>query len=67
MMSTGELILHILSILGFGILCFAAGMTFKSGEHGIAMVQILIGLTVIDKVVKALINSNPRKLKNEEE
>ena len=66
-MRTRELILHILSILGFGILCFAAGMTFKSGESGIAMVQIMIGLTVIDKVVYALINSNPRKPKNEKE
>lgn len=63
-MDKGNLILHILSIAGFGILCFAAGMAFKAGDYVITLLQISIGMTVLEKTVHALIEnraSNPKK------
>ena len=65
-MDTGNLILHIISIIGFGILCFAAGMTFKQ-EPYISMVQLMIALTVINKTVHALIECGPPKPKRDKE
>lgn len=42
-MSLGRFLMVFGSIFAFGILCFLGGMSFKSGNTGTAIFQIMIG------------------------
>ena len=42
------------SILGFGLLCFVAGMEFKNGNSHISLIQIMSGFILLETVFRII-------------
>ena len=56
-MTLGRFLIVMAAIFAFGFLCFLGGMSFKSGNTGTAIFQIMIGFVgplhvVFDNIIK---------------
>lgn len=53
-MSIGKNLMVLGSILGFGLLCFVAGMEYKNGNSHISLIQIMCGFILLEQVFRII-------------